>query len=176
MFSAIRHERGADGLWKSICKIIKHALADDEDVIVICEDDHTFTADYNREKFLHDVIEAGHQGCQIMLGGIGNLANAIPVSDRRWWISWFWSTQFMVVYKSAFKDILNADFGVNDVADEFLANLLTHKQVLWPFISIQHDFGYSDVTVSNNNPLAVSKLFEAAQQRLSKLDAIRRIM
>lgn len=170
LFSAFRRERGAEGLWHSIRKIVERAVDNDDDVIIICEDDHTFTADYCRDKFLCDVISAGKQGCQILLGGIGNLSNVIPVSERRWWVGWFWCTQFLVIYKNAYLQILQSEFGPEDVADEFLANLLTHKQVLWPFISIQKDFGYSDVTISNNTPNMIVEHFKSAQIRMEKLN------
>lgn len=170
IFSAFQKERGADGLWQSIRKIVEQAASNDDDVIIICEDDHAFTTDYCRDKFLCDVISAGSQGCQILLGGIGNLSSVVPISERRWWVDWFWCTQFLVVYKTAYSLILQSEFGSKDVADEFLAKLLTHKQVLWPFISIQKDFGYSDVTISNNTPNMIVEHFKSAQTRMGKLN------
>lgn len=176
LFPAIQTKRGAEGLWQSIRRIVELSVKNNDDVIIICEDDHTFTAEYSRDEFLCDVISAGIQGCQVLLGGIGNLANVVPVSERRWWLDWFWCTQFMVIYKSAYSKILQSNFGTEDVADEFLANLLTHKQVLWPFISIQKDFGYSDVTLSNNTPNMIVEHFESTQKRMEKLNLAKRFI
>lgn len=169
-FPAIRTKRGADGLWQSIYSIVKTASENNSDVIIICEDDHIFTADYNRENFLQDVIEAGQQGCQLLLGGVANFNTLVPVSARRWWLSWSWSTQFMVLFKSSFKEILSSHFGENDAADIFLSEILTHKQVLWPFVSVQKEFGYSDVTDTNNTPGFVTSHFQKSINRLYHLN------
>lgn len=55
----------------------------------------------------------------------------------------------------------------NDTADGVFSKLSNNKMVLYPFISVQHDFGYSDVTKHNNeiNGL-ISKFFEDADRRL----------
>ena len=41
--------------------------------------------------------------------------------------------------------------------------------VLYPFISRQKDFGYSDVTASNNNKGHIEDLFDKTEARLDKL-------
>ena len=172
IFPAVKCERGADGLWQSIVSIIRQVKKENDEVVMICEDDHVFTSDYNRDVFIQSVIDAGRQGCQILYGGIGNFHNAVYVSENRFWIDWNWCTQFMVVYRPAFDIIMNADFGKFDVADEFLSRILTNKMVLYPFISEQREFGYSDVTPSNNQKGKITQLFIDTAQRLDKLKNI----
>ena len=170
-FPAIQAKRGADGLWESICQIVRIAKERSEEVVLICEDDHKFTVAYDRTSFLRQVIEAGSQGCQILLGGIGNFGDALKVAPYRWWISSLWCTQFMVVYQSAFDRILQADFHWGtDVADEFLSRIFPHKQVIYPFISEQRDFGYSDVTSSNNVKGMILRHFNETKKRFAQLD------
>lgn len=166
---AIKKERGADGLWQTISSIVEKANDSDDEVIIICEDDHVFTPVYERDLFINEVIAAGQGGCQILLGGIGNYNNAVPLSPNRLWIDWSWSTQFVVLYRTAFQGILNSTFGKKDVADEFLSLLLPNKMVLYPFISRQKDFGYSDVTASNNDRGRVDDLFDDTEARLNKM-------
>lgn len=166
---AIKRERGADGLWQTIYSIVEKANDGDDEVIIICEDDHVFTPIYERDLFINEVIAAGQSGCQILLGGIGNYNNAVPLSPNRLWIDWSWSTQFVVLYRTAFQDILDSTFGEKDVADEFLSLLLSNKMVLYPFISRQKDFGYSDVTASNNNKGQIEDLFDQTEARLNKM-------
>jgi len=166
---AVRCERGADGLWQSIVDIIGQVREDDDEVVIICEDDHVFTSDYNRDVFIQNVIDAGRQGCQILYGGIGNFHNAVYVSENRFWIDWNWCTHFMVVYRPAFDVIIEADFGKYDVADEFLSRIIPNKMTLYPFISVQKEFGYSDVTPSNNQKGKITQLFADTAQRLDKL-------
>ena len=45
---ACTHTIGAVGLWNSIVRIIRLAIENEDDVIVICEDDHYFTEDYSK--------------------------------------------------------------------------------------------------------------------------------
>ena len=45
---ACTHKIGAVGLWNSIVRIIRLALENEDDVVVICEDDHYFTEDYSK--------------------------------------------------------------------------------------------------------------------------------
>lgn len=164
---AVKHPIGAVGLWKSIKGIIK-ALAQkgEDDVVIICEDDHVFTENYQRDKFLEQVIRCAQLGTQILFGGIGGFGHAIPIDKELFWIDWNWCTQFMVIYRSAFDRILNARFTKNDVADEFLAKIIPNKMVVHPFISRQKEFGYSDITKGNEEAGKICKYFDDADSRL----------
>lgn len=162
---ACRAPRGADGLWQSLLKIIAYADETGESAILFCEDDHQFTPSYDRDRFFAHVAEAARQGAHILLGGIGGFGHWVPVGQNRFWTDWFWCTQFMVVYRSAFRRILEADFGSADVADEFLSRVLPNKMVIFPFISVQRDFGYSDITASNNRPGEIACHFRNAERK-----------
>ena len=91
------------------------------------------------------------QSSELLSDGIGGFDTTVPVSANRYWVDWFWSTQFMVIFKPLFQKILDYDFKDTDTADGVLSILVKDKMVLYPFISIQKDFGYSDVTRSNND-------------------------
>ena len=121
------------------------------------------------------IVAAGQSGCQMLLGGIGNYNNAVPLSQNRLWIDWSWGTQFVVLYRTAFQSILNSTFGKKDVVDEFLSLLLPNKMVLSPFISRQKDLGYSDVTESNNDRGQIDELIVDFYENttLSPLSTIR---
>lgn len=158
---------GAVGLWHSICEIIAEAESNNEDLVLICEDDHRFTSNYEPSEFLHQVYQAGCLGSDILYGGIGGYGDAIPVGHHLFWADWCWCTQFMVVYRRAFRSILTATFTEKDVADEFLSRLLPNKLFVHPFISIQKDFGYSDVTAGNNARGRITEFFRKANERLT---------
>lgn len=163
--NACRHPKGAVGLWHSICKIIKEAKRTDKEVILICEDDHFFTPHYDKNNFLQQVWTAGNMGTHILLGGIGGFGNIIPIKDALYWTDWFWCTQFMVVYRRAFDRILCAEFSNSDVADEVLSRILPNKLIVYPFISEQKDFGYSDVTASNNRYGQIEEHFKNCKNK-----------
>lgn len=165
---ACTHKIGAVGLWQSIVKIIKEVNDGDDDVIIICEDDHSFTKDYNRDRLIQNIIEAASQGVEFLSGGIGGFGNAVPITANRYWIDWFWCTQFIILYRPIFQKILTYEFRDTDTADGVFSVLTTHKMVLYPFISTQHDFGYSDVTRSNNEISGkITEHFKIADKKMS---------
>lgn len=165
IIKASRHEIGAVGLWQSICQIITEAKKCDEDFVLICEDDHFFTKAYDRERLLRQIMLAGAMGAQMLSGGIGDFSNLVPISGNMAWIDRFWCTQFIVIYRNAYDLVLNTPFSLRDVADEKLSTLLTAKMVTIPFISEQTDFGYSDITESNNHNSMIRRHFDNARSK-----------
>lgn len=163
---------GAVGLWKSIVKVIRLAREKEEDVIIICEDDHFFTEYYSKEMLFQNITEAYHQHADVLSGGIGGFGTAVPVGKNRYWVDWFWCTQFIVVYSKFFERILNYSFGEQDTADGVIS-ALANPMALYPFISRQKDFGYSDVTPSNNEQTGmITRHFAAADQRLAVIHRV----
>ncbi|WP_293788736.1 hypothetical protein [uncultured Pedobacter sp.] len=170
VIEACTHKIGAVGLWQSILKIVNLAIQNDDDVIIICEDDHEFTNDYNSKYLVGNIIDAHEQGAEILSGGIGHFGYAVPLTLNRYWVNPFQSTQFIVLYKSIFPKILKYKFKKTDVADLVLASLTSHKMVLYPFISRQKDFGYSDITPQHNEqPGLVKEMFRRTEERLRKI-------
>lgn len=170
---ACKHPVGAVGLWQSIVKIIREIIDGDDDVIIICEDDHTFTPNYNRNEFIHHVVDAAEQNCEILSGGIGGFGNAFPVVENRYWIDWLWCTQFIVIYRPFFKRILDEPFNDSDTADGKISEMASNKMVIYPFISIQNDFGYSDVTRANNEVSGkITEYFQMADKCFKSIDKI----
>lgn len=166
---AIKNPKGSLGLWLTIREIIETAMEDDHDIIVICEDDHEFTSDYSKTKFLKNAIEAHIHGAGILLGGIGSYGFAALVNNDLFWVNGFFCTQFTVIYKSLFKTILEESFDDTVTADGIFSQITSNKMVMYPFISVQKDFGYSDVTKSNNNnDRHIERLFENTNKRLKK--------
>ena len=165
---AVGHPIGAVGLWKSMVKAVETAIDNDDDIMIICEDDHTFTPQYSKEYLLASIVGANEQDSELLSGGIGGFGTAVPVAANRYWVDWFWSTQFVVVFKPLFQKILDYDFKDTDTADGVLSAIAKDKMTMYPFVSIQTDFGYSDVTRSNNEISGmVDHLFQKADYRLS---------
>ena len=143
------HSIGAVGLWKSMIRIIEKAKDRNDDVIIICEDDHYFTENYSSGLLLKEIIEAYMQKAEVLSGGVGGFGHAIPVGFHRYKVDWFWCTQLIVIFSSFFDKMLNYSFKDTDTADGVISQLANNKMVIYPFISEQKDFGYSDVTLSN---------------------------
>lgn len=163
---------GAVGLWKSMVKVVKLAIERDDDVIIICEDDHFFTEAYSKEKLFRNIMEAHEQGVDVLSGGIGGFGTAVPVARDRYWVDWFWCTQFIVVYRKFYHTILEYDFREYDTADGVIS-ALANSMTLYPFISMQKDFGYSDVTRSNDeNSGMIVRHFASANERLAMIHRV----
>lgn len=170
---ACTHPIGAVGLWNSIVKIVKMAVEQEDDVILICEDDHYFTEHYSKEYLFENIFNAHEQGADILSGGIGGFGYAVPVAGNRYWVDWLWCTQFIVVYKKFFQKILDYKFKDNDTADGVISQLSNNLMTLYPFISRQKEFGYSDITQGNkDNPHLISQHFERADARLSAIHRV----
>lgn len=169
VIAAERGATGAEGLWKSFQKVIRLAKERDDDVIVICEDDHQFTKEYNKEYLFRNIIEAHEQGCEILCGGIsGNFDRILlPISQNRFWISEYWCNQFIVIYKSLFEKIQNHKFELTSKVDLTISGITDKKMFLFPFISTQKIYDYSDVTIRNGHDKNWSQnRFSYATERL----------
>lgn len=173
LVEACEHRNGAIGLWQSICKIVQQAQAEGREMILLCEDDHCFTAHYSKDYFFTQLLAAQRQGAELVNGGIGGFGTAVPVALHRSWVDWFWSTQFVVVFAPLFSRILAYDFQENDTADGVLSQLTHHKMALYPFVSTQQSFDYSDISESNHtHPDRIEAYFQKASQRLRQIHSV----
>ena len=171
---AIKHNVGAVGLWQTIRNILKDLNGHESDFILICEDDHQFTTDFSYQNLFTAIAEAGEKEADILCGGVSWFNNAVPVSNNLYWVEKFSGLQFTVIFKKFFRIILNATFNEFEAADYKISDLTVNKFFIFPFISTQKDFGYSDVTPKNNVPGRVSQLFDECIERVSVLNKITR--
>lgn len=171
--NAVKDEIGAVGLWKSIIKIIKIAQLAKDEIILICEDDHMFTENYDKNYLFYNIAKAEKKNVELLMGGVSGFGMAVPVSHNLYWIDWYWGNQFIIIFKSFFETILNFEFKNTDQADIVLSNLTSRKMVLYPFVSIQKNFGYSDVTDrNNNNPALINNMFIKSNYKLQHIHNI----
>lgn len=170
IIKACKHKVGALGLWMSIRKVIEMAIANDDDVIVICEDDHQFTKDYNKEFLIKNIIQANSEGADLLSGGSGKFSMAMPITKDRYWVGYLLSAQFMVIYKKFFQQILDHPYDEKIVADLAYSGMTQYKMLLYPFISTQKDFGYSDVTEAHNEQKnLVTDMFIRSDNKLKRI-------
>lgn len=173
---AIEDTVGAAGLWKSMVHIVNMAILNAEDIIIICEDDHYFTEHYDKVSLFNNIREAHAQGADILCGGIsGGFSYALPLTKNRFWVDGYWCNQFIIVYKKFFQKILDTEFDRSKKVDQTLSSLTSNKMVLYPFVSNQRFYGYSDVTQYNEaNPEWSSNRFNMVSKRLQAIQDIYR--
>jgi len=170
VISACKNECGALGLWLSLRKIIKMAIKKNEDIIIICEDDHHFTPNYSKEFLFRQIMYGYSLGADYLNGGCADFKNAYVMTEHLFGMATIRCTQFIIIYKDFFSTILEADFDKNVLADIKLSELTGRKMVIYPFVSVQKDFGYSDVTWAfNQNNGFITTLFNHAQNRLENI-------
>ena len=58
------------------------------------------------------------------------------------------------------------------MVDEYLGKIIPNKVVIHPFISIQKEFGYSDITKGNERVGQIGKYFDDADLRLKTYEHI----
>lgn len=170
----IVEEYGALSLWLTLQHIIKKKVDRNDDFFIFCEDDHQFTENYDFQ-LLKDCIQQAEQlNADILSGGVSWFKTGIQISKNLFWIEKFSGLQFTVIFKKFYQKILDVtDFGEHDAADYKISDLTDKKFIIYPFISIQKDFGYSDVTPKNNQEGRVEKLFEDTSGRFAMLKKVR---
>lgn len=171
---AIIHEKGAYGLWQTIIKIVTLEAEKDSSYFILCEDDHTFTEHYSPEILYDSIKQAEILGADILSGGYSWFVDAIQISKHLFWANTFTGMQFTIIFRKFYQSILNANFGENVVADLSLSGITENKFVIYPYISIQKEFGYSDVTLQNNKQGSVDKVFKHSIERMDILYKVRK--
>jgi hypothetical protein len=171
---AIEHERGATGLWQTIQGVVKKEMNANNDFFIFCEDDHEFTSHYSSDFLMNCIQKAIDLDADILSGGVSWFHNGIQVSNNLFWIDVFNGLQFTVIFKKFYQVLLNANFGDTVVADFSISTLTDKKFVIFPFISTQKEFGYSDITSHNNTEGCINAIFTAASNRLEILNKVRK--
>lgn len=143
IIESCRHEAGASGSWQSFREIAVMAIENDDDVIIICEDDHEFTEHYSADTLIGNIFEAYHYRVEVLLGSVSGFDVAIPVSNKKFWIESFKSAHFAVLYRNIFQKILDFQYEGNVTTHGALSMLSTYKMTMFPFISRKKAFAYS---------------------------------
>jgi len=171
LFEAIHDPVGAVGLWKSIREIIKLAKQQEEDIVIICEDDHQFTAAYEYEAFVKNIELGAELGANILLGGVtGGFSNTLRITESLHWLDGFWGTQFVIVYRHFYDRILDEEFDQTVVADGKLSEMTANKFTFYPMISIQKAFGYSDIRDTGRDSERLPALIAAVDDRMVRIN------
>lgn len=169
---AIAHQIGSFGLWQTIHGIVEQANEAALDYVLICEDDHIFTEDYSAEKLYMAIDKCLRLNADVLLGSVSWFDQVLQVNKQLFWVDRFNGTQFMVIFKKYYQAILDADFQLIDIADMKMSSITDGIFVMYPFVSVQKEFGYSDVTHKNNNEGHVTALFKKRNEKLMHLDKV----
>jgi hypothetical protein len=165
----VEQRLGAVGLWMTIKGIVEKAAETDLEYILICEDDHQFTAEYSRDLLLKCITDAKVRDADILLGGVSSVHSLFKTSGTLLWIEGYTGNQFVIIFRRFFQAILAANFDTFDSADYKFSSLSQKLFLIYPFISTQREFGYSDVTALNDEIGRVDRLFAVASSSIQYL-------
>src|SRR5579859_214547 len=163
---AREHQSGSIGLWHSIRHIVGDLTTAEDEYVLICEDDHQFTEEYSAALLFKSIREAGERGADMLSGGVSWLNSGLRVSERLYWVDTFTGLQFTVLFRRFFQRVLDAGVDTMTPADHKLCSLSEKKYFIHPFLSVQKEFGYSDVTPGNNAPGRVETLFQKSRENV----------
>ncbi|PPL03154.1 hypothetical protein [Parapedobacter indicus] len=167
LIEATAHRIGALGLFDSFKRCVKQAQEADLDFVVLCEDDHTFTDAYSCEKFYNYLLFGIANECDILLGGVSGFKNASPITANIFWLEYFSGTQFFVMYRRFYRQFLNIKLEDTENIDFVISQKANRIFAIYPQISYQKNFGYSDVTTKNYR-FNVEEYFRITESRFSK--------
>lgn len=122
--------------WEGIKKVVNKAITKEEDLCIICKEGHVFSEKYEFNAFLTKIYEGHRLGAKYLLGGLsGDYANALVLPSGLCWIDSFENSQFIVLYNSFYKPILEEEFLESHNVEEKLSKMTSNKFLIYPFIS-----------------------------------------
>ena len=134
----IKHSQEKPDRWHIVQACVRRAIDEKEDLFILCEYDHIFTARYDRDYLFSNIIGAYNQGCDILCGGVGSFHDAVPLTRNRYWVDNFLISSFTVIYRKLYRRILDEPHTESLTPDQILSKITSHKMVLYPFISVRH--------------------------------------
>lgn len=169
---ATQHNVGSWGLWLTIKNIVQNAIDNDEDYIIICEDDHAFTEAYDKETLKAAIHKLKSVEADVLLGGVSWFETVLPISKDLFWVKKFNGLQFTIIFRRYYQTLLSLEIAKGQDADIIISSNSDRSFVLYPYISVQKEFGYSDVTDNNQQPGYVTEIFKNSQEKLKQLNQV----
>lgn len=98
------------GLYSTVMEVIQKAKKDQLPFVLICEDDHQFTVNYDRHDFLSSIRYLNEEGADMFLGGLSWFDFFTEKKNSYYRIHSFTGTQFMIIYARFYEVLLRAKF------------------------------------------------------------------
>lgn len=148
--------------WRSHRKVVEIAIEADQDVIVICEENHEFTAQYSKEHLIKRILEAQQYEIDLLYGCSGDFGLAVPMTPYLFWINQVAQTQFVVLFRPFYEEILNYIPVEGQIYA--LTNMTNNKMLIYPSISSLSKEAYLEL----KNEF-IEKMFSRTEERMKKL-------
>lgn len=171
-------DNGSIGLYQTFLSILEIEKHSNDPYFIFVEDDHKFTNSYSLPYLKHSIATADSFGAEILVGGPTFIHLPVQSSQNLFWVRVFNGSQFLVIFKRIFmkyQDIINDKKMILDVS---LSEIFNYTFAMYPPISEQKFFGYSDATPSlfENNENYLSNLSSGVNRRMYLLNRLRNII
>ncbi|MEO6523811.1 MAG: hypothetical protein ABIN91_19160 [Mucilaginibacter sp.] len=166
VIDAIEHKKSNLGRWLTIRKIVEQAIKNEDNMIIICDDDHEFTNHYSKHDFIENIIEANMLGAGILIGGTDRFGNVTLVTENKFWIDSYFNAPFMVIYESLFTSILDAPYDEKTTANGVFSKITSNKLLVFPFISVRRVLEESNKA---NTADHIDKLFQSTSASIEMM-------
>ena len=171
-------ENGANGLYQTFIHILNTEMKnpDPNGFFIFAEDDHKFLPSYSTEYLFHSIDVANQLEAHLLVGGPTFFHIPIQCTPDLFWVRVFNGTQFTIVFHRIFKLYQAIVEDKRKILDVSLSEICNKTFTMYPPISAQKDFGYSDATpeLYETSGEYLMKLSKTATQRLSILNQIRK--
>lgn len=132
-----------------------------------------FTESYKAEKLYTVIHKANNLGADLLLGGVSHFEDAVEFDNDLFWLSSFTGFQFGIIFRRFYERFLNVEMKGYDDIDLKMKEVSDNIFCIYPFISVQKEFGYSDVTIKNGELGIIDGYFVKSEQRLKTLSFLR---
>ena len=162
-------KNGSWALWQTFYEIVESEYKKQSKFFIFCEDDHVFTENYSETYLEKSIIDAQSMDADLLSGGMSVVGKSVQVNDNLFWVDSFNGMQFTIIFNRLYERIIDSKTSEGYVTDIHLSSLAKRKFVMYPYISIQKEFGYSDATETNNDKGKVDRFFHKTQETLETL-------
>ena len=149
-------------LWTYITESVNHAKRNDEKYMIICCTNSYFTDRYSYSFLLQKIKDAQKLKAEVLVGGLSDFRQAIPMGYQLYWIAIFKNAPFIIIYKSLYEKILSYRFKSGDKIDDVLSLLAKYKMVIYPFICIQKSEN-KDNQIANEKLKRIDCLYKSSK-------------
>ncbi|MDF2476947.1 MAG: hypothetical protein K0S24_2430 [Sphingobacterium sp.] len=173
IFSITEEETEDLMYWKAVRKAIETAIYNDEDVILICDENHEFTSSYKKEQLVSIIYEAHRLQASILLGGVnGDFRNLLPLKLGITWLEAFSQSNFIIIFRSLYNKFLNESFCSTENFFKKLSLLTSNKFVIHPPISCFNRNNIKYKYDDENLQLFLTNSLQTSIARINKIHEI----
>lgn len=156
--------------WTYVTESINIAKRNNEKYATICQPSAYFTNEYSYSFLLQKIKDAQHLNAEILIGGLSDFRQAIPMGYQLYWIAWFKTAPLLIIYESLYDKILSYKFQVNDTIDNILSLLAKYKMIIYPFICMQRLKHSDRQSTEISDEHIADEIFQIASERFKHIN------